>query len=397
VNQSGTIVTDYAAYWSASHLLLAGQNPYDAEKVFTLEKSVSSVSVPLVMRNPPWALPFVLPLGLFGYKLSRLWWALPQILILLASASWTWRQYSRSSRFRGLALLVAVTFFPAIWVLYMGQITPFILLGVVGFLYCEFNERSNSWLQAICLVLIALKPQLLYLFWFVLGLSAAWALRDLDSPTRELRRWSLFLKFALLLAAFSAVALIFDSRVFAEYWDYLRKTPILLEPIPTIGNLLRMRTHMPWTQFAPMLVGCGWAFSHWAKRRQGWNWLEGMPLLVLASLLTTTYCWFYDQIVLLPALLYAMGQNFPSRNKIQAMIVVLIYFEVNAGIFALFLHAQKLTNFNLLWTTPVWCGLFAVMCWLGQRNKIASATPQLEPADSPEPEEAPSYASNLAA
>jgi hypothetical protein len=392
---SKALVSDYAAYWSAGHLLITGKNPYDPVKVFALEKTVGRVPVPLVMRNPPWAFGVVLPFGFLSYKLSRVLWTLPEILALILCASWMWKRHTRAASSRWVAWLVASTFIPALWVLIMGQITPFILLGVVGFLFCESTDRANSWLQAACLVLVALKPQLLYLFWFALMLSAVWALRDLNRPTRELRRWSLFLKFGVLLIAFSAVALIFNPRVFADYFTYLRNTPILLEVIPTFGNLLRMQTNLPWTQFAPMFLGCGWALWRWVKMRDNWNWEEQMPALLLASVLTTTYSWFYDQIVLLPALLYAAAQNFPSRNRIHSASVVALFLAVNAGVTTLFVQGQKLTNFNLLWSTPAWCALFVAMQWLAKKRKqeVLDQAP-VKPAEAEEPV---GYASNLAA
>ncbi|MCU1305726.1 MAG: hypothetical protein JWN45_421 [Acidobacteriaceae bacterium] len=394
---SKKLVSDYAAYWSAGRLLITGQDPYDTAKVFALEKTLGRVPVPLVMRNPPWAFGIVLPFGFLSYKLSRILWTLPEILALVLCASWMWTQYARSASSRWVAWLIACTFFPSVWVLVMGQITPFILLGVVGFLYCERNSVSNSWLQASCLVLIALKPQLLYLFWFALALSAFWALRNLDVTSKELRRWALFLKFGFLLIVFSAIALMIDPHVFKQYFNYLRNTPILREVIPTFGVFLRMHTGVTWTQFAPMFIGCGWVLWRWAKRRDCWKWEEEMPLLLLASLLTTSYSWFFDQIVLLPAIIYAAARNFPSRNRVHAALAVVLYLEVNAGVAALFVRGQKLTNFNLLWTTPVWCALFAALLWLGRRNRRGSAVPRAASANCSEPAEPVSYASNLAA
>ena len=67
---------------------------------------------------------------------------------------------------RILAVIIAFTFVPTLFVLNMGQIAPLILLGVVGFLHFE---KHKYWGLAGCaLPLIAIKPHLLYLFWIAL-------------------------------------------------------------------------------------------------------------------------------------------------------------------------------------------------------------------------------------
>jgi hypothetical protein len=395
VNLSKATVSDYAAYWSASRLLLTGHNPYDPAQVLAVEKTVGWVPVPLVMRNPPWAFALVLPFGFFGYKLSRVLWLFPQIAIVIACVPWLWRQHARSGSNRWAAWLLAGTFFPALWVMIMGQITPLILLGVVGFLYCERGQRANGWLQASCLVLIALKPQLLYLFWIALFLSVIRSLQSIESASKENRRWALLAKFAVLLLATSALPLIIDARVWSEYFRYLRDTPILQEIIPTFGNMLRIRTQVRWTQFLPMYGGCAWILWYWIRKRNDWNWSEEMPVLLLASLVTTTYSWFYDQIVLLPAILYVMALNFPTRNRTHLVSVLGLYLVVDFVVVAIFQHGQRLTNFQLLWTAPAWCLLFITLRWLARKMRSEEVEPSLKsPADSTQPA---SYASNLAA
>ncbi|MCU1310623.1 MAG: hypothetical protein JWO20_1748 [Candidatus Angelobacter sp.] len=395
VNSDRARVGDFAAYWTASHLLLTGQNPYDVDKVFALEKAIGPLPSPLVMRNPPWLVPLILPLGLFSYQASYSLWAILQTSIVVGCALWMWKQFAPSTSTRWVVWLITLTSLPCILVLVMRQTTPLMLLGVVGFLYCEFNDRSNSWLQAGSLVLISLKPQLLYLFWVALALSALWALRDLDKPTRELRRWFLFFRFGVLLAAFSGFAMIFDIRIFSQYFEYLRNTPILQEGIPTIGNFFRLHTELPWTQFAPMFIGVVWALWHWSKRRQNWDWREQMPSILMASVLTTTYSWLYDQVILIPVVLYALAQNFPGRNRVHVTTALLLCLAANAFVFVIFGKSTGLTDFKLLWTWPVYCILYSALGSLARHRSAEEAVP--EPEGFTKEEEAPSYASNLAA
>src|SRR3954470_6790850 len=72
VSTSKPTISGYAAYWSASRLLLDGQNPYDAQKVFAMQNAAGWAPSALVMRNPPWTFALVLPFGLVAYKFSRI-------------------------------------------------------------------------------------------------------------------------------------------------------------------------------------------------------------------------------------------------------------------------------------------------------------------------------------
>ena len=43
-----------------------------------------------------------------------------------------------------------------------------------------------------------------------------------------------------------------------------------------------------WFQFVPPVAGVIWFVLYWRKHRQDWNWQDQMPVLVTASLLTTS-------------------------------------------------------------------------------------------------------------
>src|SRR5262245_49181836 len=65
---------DFVEYWAAGRLLLGGQNPYDADLVHELERQVGRTDEGILMWNPPWSLPLVLPLGLMGVRTAHLVW-----------------------------------------------------------------------------------------------------------------------------------------------------------------------------------------------------------------------------------------------------------------------------------------------------------------------------------
>jgi hypothetical protein len=67
-------VDDFIEYWSASRLLLAGENPYSNDELTLLQRSFTGSETLLIMWSLPWALSLLLPLGLLEYSASRWLW-----------------------------------------------------------------------------------------------------------------------------------------------------------------------------------------------------------------------------------------------------------------------------------------------------------------------------------
>src|SRR5687768_13794901 len=63
---------DYVEYWAAGQLLARGENPYDEAAIEKLEKEAEREEPPILMWNPPWAMPFVIPLGWVGVRTGHL-------------------------------------------------------------------------------------------------------------------------------------------------------------------------------------------------------------------------------------------------------------------------------------------------------------------------------------
>jgi len=88
---------DFIEYWSAGRLLLAGDNPYDPTRLLAVQQAAGRVSTrPLLMYNPPWIFPLIIPFALLPYSISRLVWLGFQVAVLfflrflsLASILWS--------------------------------------------------------------------------------------------------------------------------------------------------------------------------------------------------------------------------------------------------------------------------------------------------------------------
>jgi hypothetical protein len=346
---------DFVEYWAASRQLLAGEDPYALAQVLVRERAVGFTgATPLMMRNPPWVLPLTLPFGALPFALAqRLWFGLGVVSVLI-SIQFLWRLYASEKLHYWLAWLMTATFLPVATVLAIGQITPVVLLGVAGFLYCQHNRRDGP--AGAFALLIAIKPHLAFLFWLALVL---WALPE--------RRWRMLLGLAGAGFVASALPMAFHSAVFSEYFAYWKQGDILSELIPTLGGVLRLLFGLQkhWLEFIPTMVAGLWFLFHWLRHRHHWNWLEQMPLLLLVSVATTPLSWFFDQVVLLPCVLQAAvwiaknGKSWPWAAS--------LYLGVN-GVMLGFILSHR-TTFWYAWTAQAWLLLYLATGFLARSEK----------------------------
>jgi hypothetical protein len=224
-------------------------------------------------------------------------------------------------------------------VLQAGQITPLLLLGVVGFLH--FHKR-NGWLAGVCCLLIAVKPHLLYLFWLALLL---WSVRE--------QRWSILV--SGLLAGLTALGVAFacNPAVIAQYREALIYHPPEQWISPTAGAMLRLAFGKDpfWLQFLPTVVGLIWFVPCWMRHRRAWNWSEQMPLLILVSFVTTSYgAWPFDLVVLLLPIV-AIAARLANRSTTASVVVAIGCWMVINGL-ALTMNVLHLPSFWFIWMTP---------------------------------------------
>src|SRR5262249_38214243 len=84
---------DFAEYWARRRSVSSGETPYAPVRVGELEHAIGRDGAPLMMCNPPWTLPLVLPFGLLPARLAHLLWLLLSFGAVLGSADVLWREY----------------------------------------------------------------------------------------------------------------------------------------------------------------------------------------------------------------------------------------------------------------------------------------------------------------
>jgi hypothetical protein len=338
-------VTDFAAYWTASRQLLVHQNPYAAGAVLDMERRLGfREPLPLIMRNPPWAAPFVLPFGLFKYSAAQRAWLMVQLVAVGLSVHVLWAIYAKRERVLWVPWLVTTTFVPLAAVLALGQVGPLILLGISWFLWAQ--ERGRDGIAGASIFLVALKPHVALLFWPALLI---WSVRN--------RRLRLLLVFGLCLLTASAVAVFFDPLIFTHYRELWRQTAIVWSETPTLsGVLCRVLPGRNWLVWLPAAVALIWFVLRWMQVQKNWSWREEMPWLLLISVTASPYAWFFDQVVLLAALLPAATLLVSSTSR-NVLAAAMAYFAINAAALALILEQRR--TFWYVWSAPAWLLLYA--------------------------------------
>jgi len=334
-------VVDLVEYWSAAHLLVRGENPYSPVQMLAMEKTAGWTQAdPLLMWNPPWALPFVAPMGGLSYHTTYLLWLVLNLGIMFVCANKLWEHYGGAREKRYLAWVLALTFVPTLVVLGLGQIGPLILAGVTIFLLlCD----KRPWLAGAATVLVGLKPHLLYLFWIAL---LFWVIQE--------RRWRVLGGVVVAFAVATLVAVLFRHSILADYVAQFHAARVLKNPSPNLGTLLRawISPDSGWLQFVPTALGIAW-FA-WYLRRVRWEWSDRMPLLLTVSVATTSYGWVFDHVILLPAVVQVASRA--GWNDARARVVTFVYAIVNVAV-ALSI-ALRATGTAYAWVAPAWLAIY---------------------------------------
>jgi hypothetical protein len=356
---------DYVAYWSAGRLNLQGLNPYDPNQLLALQRQVGwTLAGPLMTWYPPWALVILMPLSVFNYGPSRLLWFLVSVVLLVFAISQSWKLYGGSPRKIWLGLIIGLLFTPTLLALLLGQTSPWILIGVVGFL-SSLRKPRGLWTAGLWAGLISIKPQLLYLFWIALLL---WSLQK--------REWRVILGSAAAITLGLIGASLFNPNVIFEYLRSIREVPPEYLATPTFGFWLRaiFGYEKFWLQFLPPLLGTAWFCIYWWGKRQSWDWFQEIPILLFVSIITSSYAWNHDQLVLIPSLIQAVILLLAANKNWRTAAFLLIFLSIN---YANLLIHQRLDESWTIWMGPVLFGLYLAVC---RGHSQIPALPEKAPA-----------------
>jgi hypothetical protein len=344
---------DFAFYWTAARLVLDGKNPYSVADTVDLQRRLFFAGEgALVMLNPPWILPLIAPFGVMPFSIGTRLWLVMGLAIMMISVHWLWDLYGDGES-RWIGWLVAATFLPVAVVLAIGQIGPWILFGLAG--YLRFQARQKNYLAGAFLFFAALKPHLVFLVWIALLLY-----------TLHHKRWESLAAFFSVLGVASLLAVVLDHQAFYEYAALFLHGKAVVQATPTLGGVLRSISGSAPMQFLPVAGASVWFAIYWHRWRSRWEWRSRLPSLLLVSIVATPYSWFFDQVVLLPSIFFATLSVLGSRRRVW-LEAATVYIVVNAIV--LWFLLDRRTMFWYSWTALAWLAIYVAV----QRRKTAPA------------------------
>ena len=338
---------DFVQYWAAGRLALDGGDPYSAEALLPWERYVGWVNLDpaILMWNPPWVLPAVMPLATLTPRFAQLVWFALHLGTLLLCGDCLWRLYGGPDRLRWIAWGLTLMFAPSVFALIIGQISAFLLLGVVGFVV---QMKANRPVAAGCFAaLTAIKPHLFLLFALLLALEAF--------RVRAARK--AIAAGAGLLVVAGAIPLLWNADVWSQYIAAVLRPPSLTHVSmaqwdhPTLGFLLRQAVpgHPFWVQFVPLALSIPVVAVYWWHRRNAWDWTAELPRIVLVSALTACYgAWAFDLVILLPTVI-STAMRLRRMGSGPIFVAAGIYFTLNVVAIASIGRAYSQENY---WIVP---------------------------------------------
>jgi hypothetical protein len=331
---------DAISYWAAGQLLLHHQNPYDWTTVLRTERSAHFKDVdPLIMRNPPYALFLVLPLGFVSAPVAGAIWSLLSVVCIMISISALWKIVGDPSQ---PVPLLSNAFAPVLGGIAMGQSSAIMLVGLTGFLRWH---RTRPFAAGASLVLAAYKPHILLVFFAVV---MCWVITT--------GSYRILAGSAIAAVATLGAALYFDPAILTDYLPILHQA--INSPTSSLSSLLRASIDpgAAWLQYVLLAVSVVWALWYFFRNRNRWQWSrEGLTLIVI-SVWSVPYGFICDEIVVLPVIMAA--NLWMSRRERSLLPFILL---TSTAISLMVFRVSALAAYN--WTATAWLGwyLFAAI------------------------------------
>ena len=311
--------TDWLCYWGGGQLLLQGESPYDHPKLRALEATVGwTLERAQPMWNPPHLLILIYPFLPLSFFASTVAWLATTLLLLALAVVWIWRQVAGPAATErvGLAFVATALFAPVFFLVVFGQVTPIVLIGLVGF--WRFASRRRDFVAGMFLALTTIKPHIVYLVWIAV---AYWVWKE--------KRWRVVTGVVAVLAACYALLAAAYPNAISGFRFVLENPPLDFFP-SSLGGYLRYRIDPDerWIQFAPTLIGATAFGAYLLWRRPPIDWDAVIGPLALLSVATGAYGWHFDQTILLIAYLQTVAwltddRTTVARSRIVGILIVL--------------------------------------------------------------------------
>ncbi len=323
---------DFIGYWSASRLLLQGKDPYDIAQLHELQYQAYPERGYLIYTwNPPWLPVLLLPMAWLPFQTAAQIWMLANLAVLIATALAVWIGLTGDRSIRAVSMAVAATVFfpPSLAAIGAGQIVPWVFLASVAIVVWQLRNRHLILAGALMPVML-LKPQVTFL---AAALSAWHGLRQ--------RLWRFFAAAGVSVLILLAIATLLYPGWLTSYLNDISSRNMALWLTPTLGGFLFALWPTQWIRYVGLILVLVTPVLY---ERIGYQrvWLL-LGLTLGTAIAVSPFGWSFDQIVLLPLILYMLDARRRLKRWWLDLGLLAIY------LIPLIMHIGQVDEFNYLW------------------------------------------------
>ncbi len=355
---------DFLAYWSSAHLLVYGGNPFNPEEMRAVESPIDptrfSASTGLISSwNPPWLFILLAPVGLLPYPVASIVWIFLNVMIIGLSLILAFKLCGGNPESRGMLMVFLAGFLFAGTAAYLviGQITSLVLLAILGAIWGITHKQD--YLAGFCLLVCTIKPHLTY---FLILLIFIWMIRN--------RRWKI-----LIGAIGSALVSMLVFWIVLPGWmsDYIT----LLHALPfthlytsTFGSFMAEVLQLPFFKYSAIILPFLIPPVYRLIDRFGWMTAANFSLLI--SIPLSPYGFYFDHILVLPAVVqmiyWISSQVFKLKYKIIVSLGLLV---INLAL----IFILSINGLQIYWFFWIPLAVFALYLpvWITVKNYVPAA------------------------
>ncbi|MBI3169438.1 MAG: DUF2029 domain-containing protein [Chloroflexi bacterium] len=277
---------DFIGYWSATHLFVSGENPYDPALMGMVQREIETGwDVTIMVWNPPLLFVFLLPLGWMSFQVAKFIWMVANVAMILGSSLMLAELYLPNDRpeIRLLFFLFSVCLPQVISGLFMGQVTFLVFFGLTVSLFL-LNKGRVFWAGA-ALALTLIKPHLVILSLVYLLIYMA--------RKRQFAGW-----FGLMTVGTACMLVLFVFRLewIQDLLEQMKSNPTNWFT-PTLGGLVSYLGISESLRYMILLFLPLPLYLAWYRPEIDSN--RVVAFLTLLTVPLTFFGWSFDQVILL--------------------------------------------------------------------------------------------------
>lgn len=300
-------VIDFIQYWSAYRVVEAGDNPYSGEKMREVQSTIGPVEYVTMMWNPPWLLLIMKPVLSLDLHSAVVAWFFINLLFIGVSVWLCTLLYPNGKSWNVLGILALLLFPPFGEALHLGQISILLAVALLAFAVCL--QRRWDFAAGAFLSFLSVKPHLIYLVALVL---IWWIVKE--------RRFFVLWGGLVGLGGLVLGSLWLQGPLLFQWID------VQVNPDSVTGVVSTSEWMTSTIGGALRVYGGPWFGSHriegivvlftvlpvllWLVLSQPRiKWDSALPILLLLSLMTAPYGWYFDTVIAVIAVASCLGSE----------------------------------------------------------------------------------------